>query len=54
MQLGIVIHASDTAAAAAGGIRGELPPRVAALLTGISTVNTTLAILGSLPHRRRW
>lgn len=53
MQLGIAIHASDTVASATGGIRGQLPPRVAASLTAISTVNTALAILGSLPPRRR-
>ena len=53
MRLGIAIHASDTAAAATGGLRGQLPPRVAALTTVISTVNTALAILGSLPPRQR-
>lgn len=53
MQLGVAIHVSDTAAAVAGGARGHLPPGVAALLTAISTVNTGLAILGSLPPRRR-
>ncbi len=47
MRVGIPIHASDTAAAAMGGIRGQLPRRTAALLTGISTVNTLLAVLGS-------
>jgi hypothetical protein len=53
LKLGIVIHTSDTAAAVAGGIRGQLPPKVAAALTAISTLNTALAILGSLPPRRR-
>jgi hypothetical protein len=55
MKLGMAIHASDTVAAATGGIRGQLPPRVAALTTAISSVNTALAILGSIPPRgRKW
>ncbi len=58
MRLAIPIHASDTAAAALGGIRGQLPRRVAALTTGISTLNTILAVLGSQApagrRRRRW
>jgi hypothetical protein len=59
MQLGVLIHASDTAAAALGGIRRQLPPGTAALLTGVSTLNTALAALGSLgprrsPLRRAW
>ena len=53
LKLGIAIHASDTAAAVAGGLRGQLPPKVAVSLTAVSTVNTALAILGSLPPRRR-
>lgn len=53
MRIGIPIHASDTAAAALGGIRGQLPRRTAALLTGISTVNTLLAVLGSQAPARR-
>lgn len=52
MRTGIVIHASDTLAAAMGGLRGQLPPATAALLTGVSTINTALAILGSSPPRR--
>lgn len=53
MRTAIPIHASDTAAAALGGIRGHLPPRVAALLTGVSSLNTALAVLGSQAPRRR-
>ena len=53
MRIGRAIHASDTLAAALGGIRGQLPRRTAALLTGISTLNTILAFLGSDPPRRR-
>ena len=47
LRVGRVIHASDTLAAALGGIRRQLPPRVAILLTVISSVNTALAFLGS-------
>lgn len=47
MRIGRVIHASDTTAAALGGIRGQLPARVAILVTGISALNTALAFLGS-------
>jgi hypothetical protein len=53
MRIGRVIHASDTAAAALGGIRGQLPARVAVLATGISALNTVLAFLGSDPPSRR-
>lgn len=51
-RLGVLIHASDTTAAAWGGLRGGLPPRTAALLTGVSTLNTALAVLAALPPRR--
>jgi hypothetical protein len=59
MRIGILIHASDTLAAGLGGIRGQLPRRTAALLTGVSAVNTALAVLGSSAPRveegpRRW
>jgi hypothetical protein len=53
MRTGIAIHASDTVAAALGGTRGQLPPRVSALLTVVSSVNTLLAIIGSRPPRAR-
>ena len=44
LRKGILIHASDTVAAAAAGAKGYLPPRTATLTTLISTVNTGLAI----------
>ena len=44
LRKGVLIHASDTVAAAAAGAKGYLPPRTAALTTLISTVNTGLAI----------
>jgi len=53
MQVGVLIHASDTVAAARGGLAGHLPPRAGALLTAVSTLNTALAIAGSRPPRRR-
>jgi len=52
MRVGIAIHASDTMAAAAGGIRRQLPPSVAGMLVAISTLNTTLAVIGSRPSPR--
>ncbi|MFF4391828.1 MULTISPECIES: hypothetical protein [unclassified Streptomyces] len=43
LREGVLIHGSDTATAALLGLRGQLPPRTAALTTLISAVNTTLA-----------
>jgi len=57
LELGVLVHASDTASVALGGLRGQLPPRTAALLTGVSTLNTALAVLGTRAARRsrpRW
>ena len=53
MRTGILIHASDTLAAGLGGLRGQLPPPTAALLTGVSAINTALAIIGSTPPRAK-
>jgi len=39
----LVIHATDTACAALGGLRGDLPPKVARTTVAISAVNTVLA-----------
>jgi predicted nucleic acid-binding protein len=44
---GILIHASDVVAAATAGVRGQMPPRVAAATALISTLNTGLAIVAS-------
>jgi hypothetical protein len=41
----VVVHASDTAAAALGAWRGELPPRAAMTTVLISATNTVLALL---------
>ena len=43
-RLAVVIHAADTVSAATCGIRGDLPRRSAIVATGISAVNTLLAI----------
>ena len=43
-QLAVLIHASDTIAAATAGVRGDLPRRAAVLTTLISAGNTALAI----------
>ena len=45
IRIAPVIHASDTAAAAIAGVRGELPGRTATLLTAISGLNTVLAFV---------
>jgi hypothetical protein len=43
-RLGVLIHASDTLAAAAAGLRGQLPRNAAIVTTLVSSVNTALAI----------
>lgn len=40
----VLVHASDTLAAAATTVRGDLPRREGLVATGISAVNTGLAI----------
>jgi hypothetical protein len=47
LRAGIAIHACDTVSAATAGIRGDLPPLTATALTGISTLNTILSVIGS-------
>jgi hypothetical protein len=55
MRIGVPIHASDTAAAAIAGFRRQLPPATAAQLVAVSALNTSLAVIGSLPAPRpRW
>lgn len=50
-RLAIVIHATDTVSAATCGIRGDLPRKSAIMATGISAVNTFLAISSArTPH----
>ncbi len=44
----VIIHASDTAAALLGGLRGDVPPKVAKTTVAISAVNTALAVVAKL------
>jgi uncharacterized protein YjeT (DUF2065 family) len=44
----VIIHASDTASALLGGLRGDVPPRVARTTVAISAVNTALAVVARL------
>lgn len=46
-RLAILIHASDTVAAATAGVRGDLPRKAAVTTTLISAGNTVLAILAN-------
>lgn len=43
-RLAVLIHATDTVSAAASTVRGDLPARQGILATGVSAVNTALAI----------
>ena len=45
LRYAIPIHASDTVSAALAGMQGQLPRRTAIMLTALSGINTTLAIL---------
>jgi hypothetical protein len=44
VKLAVLIHATDTLSAAASAVRGDLPRKQGLLVTGISAVNTALAI----------
>lgn len=48
----VLIHASDTAAAAYAGYRRELPAKAAVFTTAISGVNTALAIISLKSYLR--
>ena len=48
----VLIHASDTAAAAYAGYRRELPVKAAAFTTAISGVNTALAVISLTAYLR--
>jgi hypothetical protein len=45
----VLIHATDTLAAAAAGIRGDLPRRAAVGTTALSACNTILAVIAAWP-----
>jgi hypothetical protein len=49
----LVIHATDTACAALGGLRGDLPPKVVRTTVAISAVNTVLAAVAHRASSRR-
>ena len=44
----VLIHATDTASALIGGLRGDVPPRIARTTVAISAVNTVLAVVAKL------
>ena len=46
-RLAVLIHASDTVSAAAAGLQGYLPKRVAVMTTAISGLNTALAVVAT-------
>jgi hypothetical protein len=46
----VLIHGSDTAAAALAGLMGDLSGRAAVTATAISSVNTALAVLARRTH----
>jgi len=48
----VVIHATDTASALLGGLRGDVPPRVARATVAISAVNTALAVVAKVAGPR--
>jgi hypothetical protein len=47
---GVLIHATDAAAAITAGLRRQLPVRVAAATAGISLTNTALALVIAWPE----
>ena len=48
-KLAVLIHATDTVSAAATAVRGDLPRKQAVVATGISAVNTVLALAAARP-----
>jgi len=52
-RMALLIHASDTASAAAAGLSRQLPARSAALATGISALNVVLAWIARPDARER-
>jgi hypothetical protein len=52
LDLGVLVHASDTAAALLGGRSGDLPAASAKRLTILSGVNTVLALTARRAMRR--
>ena len=52
LRVALIVHVSDTLSAAAAGISKQLPPRAAALATGVSAANVVLAAIASADARR--
>ena len=52
LREGIVVHATDAGAALTAAALGQLAVRPALLVTGLSTVNTILALIGARAYRR--
>ena len=50
-RFGVLIHATDAATAITAGVRRQLPPRVAAMTSVISLVNTGLAVVIARPDK---
>lgn len=50
LDLGVLVHASDTYAAGTATIRGHLPLRVGILATSVSALNTTLSVVARRPR----
>jgi hypothetical protein len=48
-KIAVLIHATDTVSAAATAVRGDLPRKQALVATGISAVNTMLALAAARP-----
>jgi hypothetical protein len=53
LREGVVVHATDAGAALAAAALGQLPVRPALMVTGLSTLNTILALVGARAHKRR-
>lgn len=47
VRVALIVHVSDTISAARAGLSKQLPPKPAALATGISAVNVVLAAIAS-------
>jgi hypothetical protein len=55
LRVGRIIHATDAASAALAGVRGNVAPRPAVMITVISLFNLALAFLARpTPPPRRW
>lgn len=53
LREGVLVHGTDMTAALAGAALGQLPWRQGLMVTGVSLVNTALAIAGARAYRGR-